>query len=61
MAMLYDAELFRAFLEITSLLALPREVMARPGVRARIVEVAGLHDAVAPPGPSRDELLRLVA
>jgi hypothetical protein len=56
-AMLYDAELFRAFLEIISLLALPQEVMARPGVRARIVEVAGLHDAVAPPGPSRDELL----
>jgi 2-polyprenyl-6-methoxyphenol hydroxylase-like FAD-dependent oxidoreductase len=60
-AMLYDAELFRTFLEINSLLALPREVMARPGLRDRVMEVASMHDAVMPPGPSRDELLRMVA
>jgi hypothetical protein len=27
----------------------------------RIIAVAGTHDAVAPAGPSRDDLLRLVA
>jgi 2-polyprenyl-6-methoxyphenol hydroxylase-like FAD-dependent oxidoreductase len=60
-AMLHDAELFRAAIEIASLLALPREVMARPGVMDRVREVAGAHEAVVPPGPSRDELLRMVA
>jgi len=60
-AMLHDAELFRAALEITSLLALPREVMARPGLADRIMAMAGRHEAAPPPGPSRDELLRLVA
>jgi 2-polyprenyl-6-methoxyphenol hydroxylase-like FAD-dependent oxidoreductase len=60
-AMMYDAELFRASIEITSLLALPQEVMARPGVIDRIMEVATMHEAVVPPGPSRDELLRMVA
>jgi hypothetical protein len=59
--MLYDAELFRAFLEIMSLLALPREVMARPGLIERMMEVAGAHEPVVTPGPSRDDVLRLVA
>jgi 2-polyprenyl-6-methoxyphenol hydroxylase-like FAD-dependent oxidoreductase len=60
-AMMYDADLFRAFIEIFSLLALPQDVMARPGLTDRIVEVAGTHDAVAPPGPSRNELLSMLA
>jgi hypothetical protein len=37
----FDADLFRAFIEMTSLLALPSEVMARPGLVDRILEVAG--------------------
>jgi len=60
-AMMYDPDLFRVFIEIFSLLALPQEVMARPGLVDRVKEVAGAHDAVAPPGPSRDELLRMLA
>jgi hypothetical protein len=60
-AMLYDADLFRAFVEINSLLTLPREVLARPGVVDRIVQVAGSHEAAATPGPSREELLRMLA
>jgi len=60
-AMMYDADLFRAAIEINSLLALPQEVMARPGVIDRIMEVAGSYEAWAPPGPSRDELLRILA
>ena len=59
-AMMYDADLFRAGNEFRSLLALPQEVMARPGVVDRIIEVAGTHEAVAPPGPSRQELLHML-
>jgi len=60
-AMLYDAEAFRAAIEIASLLALPHEVMARPGMLDRITDLARSREAVAPPGPSRDELVRLLA
>ena len=60
-AMMYDADLFRAAVEIRSLLALPQEVMTQPGVVDRIMEVAGAHEAVTPNGPSREELLRMVA
>ena len=60
-AMMYDASLFRASLEIASVQALPQEVMARPGVVDRILEVASTHEVVTPPGPSREELLRMLA
>jgi hypothetical protein len=35
--------------------------MARPGMVDRILEVAGTHEAVNPPGPSRQELLGMLA
>jgi flavin-dependent dehydrogenase len=60
-AMMYDADLFRAAIEMRSLLALPQEVMARPGMVDRIMEVAGTNEAVIPPGPSREELLHMLA
>lgn len=60
-AMMYDADLFRAALEIFSLLALPQEVLARPGVANRIMEVAAAYPAAAPQGPSRDEVVRMLA
>jgi 2-polyprenyl-6-methoxyphenol hydroxylase-like FAD-dependent oxidoreductase len=60
-AMMYDADLFRASVELRSLLALPQEVMARPGMVDRILEIAGNHEPVTPPGPSRQELLRMLA
>ncbi len=59
--MTYDADLFRAFMETFSLLALPEEVMARPGLADRIRTLAGTHEPLAPPGPSREELLRMMA
>ena len=59
-AMMYDADLFRAWLEIRSVQALPQEIMARPGVVDRIMQVASTHEAVIPPGPSREELLRML-
>src|SRR5260370_3340656 len=58
--MMYDADLFRAWLEIRSVQALPQEIMARPGVVDRIMQVASTHEAVIPPGPSREELLRML-
>jgi 2-polyprenyl-6-methoxyphenol hydroxylase-like FAD-dependent oxidoreductase len=60
-AMRYDADSFRASLEILSLLALPQEVLARPGVEEHAREVAGAHDQISPSGPSRPELLRMLA
>lgn len=60
-AMLYDADVFRAAIEIFAMLALPQEVMARPGVAGRVMELARAHGPVMPPGPSRHELLRMLA
>jgi flavin-dependent dehydrogenase len=60
-AMMYDADLYRAAAEMRSVLALPQEVMARPGMVDRILEVAETHEAVNPLGPSRRELLRMLA
>jgi len=57
----FSADLFRAAVEIRSLLALPQEVMTQPGVVDRIMEVAAAHEAVTPSGPSREELLRMLA
>jgi 2-polyprenyl-6-methoxyphenol hydroxylase-like FAD-dependent oxidoreductase len=58
-AMMYDADVFRAAMEMRSLLALPEEVMGRAGMVDRIMKVAGTHEAVTVPGPSREELLRM--
>jgi hypothetical protein len=60
-AMMYDADLFRAANEIRPLIALPREVMAWPGMVDRITEVASIHEAAPPPGSSRKELLDMLA
>ena len=60
-AMLYDADVFRAAIEIFSMLALPHEVMARPGVAGRVMELARARGPVMPPGPSRHELMRMLA
>lgn len=59
-AMRHDPDIFRAFADIMAMLALPQQVMARPGLADRITEIAG-RDAVTPPGPSRDEVLRSMA
>jgi hypothetical protein len=60
-AMRYDADVFRAAAEVRTMLALPQEVMARPGLVDRIREIAETHKAPTPAGPSREELLRIVA
>jgi 2-polyprenyl-6-methoxyphenol hydroxylase-like FAD-dependent oxidoreductase len=60
-AMMYDADIYRAAAEMRSVLALPQEVMARPGMVDHIMEVAGAHEAMNLPGPSREELLSMLA
>jgi 2-polyprenyl-6-methoxyphenol hydroxylase-like FAD-dependent oxidoreductase len=59
--MLYDADVFRAFLEIISLLALPAEIMARPGFRDLLARSVAGREPFAIPGPSRADLLSLLA
>jgi 2-polyprenyl-6-methoxyphenol hydroxylase-like FAD-dependent oxidoreductase len=56
-AMLYDADVFRAFLEFTSMYALPREVLARPGMADRVTAVAAEHEGAVIPGPTRADVL----
>lgn len=56
-AMLYDPDLFRAFLEFNAMFALPQEVLARPGLADRIASVAAEHEPFVMPGPSRADVL----
>jgi 2-polyprenyl-6-methoxyphenol hydroxylase-like FAD-dependent oxidoreductase len=54
-----DPELLRAYLEIVSLLARGVDVLSRPGVAERVLELGT--DGEPFPGPTRAELLALVA
>jgi 2-polyprenyl-6-methoxyphenol hydroxylase-like FAD-dependent oxidoreductase len=61
LAMRFDADLFRAYGEIMSLITPPPEVLGRPGLVETIGEVARQHEgAPGPPGPTRADVLRLV-
>jgi 2-polyprenyl-6-methoxyphenol hydroxylase-like FAD-dependent oxidoreductase len=60
-AMLYDADLFRAFVEFTGMLALPQEVLARPGLADRIAAVAAEHEELVIPGPTRADVLGILS
>jgi 2-polyprenyl-6-methoxyphenol hydroxylase-like FAD-dependent oxidoreductase len=59
-AMAYDGDIFRAFLEIFTVLTPPDEVLARPGLLDRIMTIANDHDPLMIPGPTRQELVELV-
>ncbi len=61
-AVFYDPDIHRAMLEILSMQARPEDVMARPGFLDRVMIAAdGRAAPPAPPGPSRDHLLRVLA
>jgi 2-polyprenyl-6-methoxyphenol hydroxylase-like FAD-dependent oxidoreductase len=60
-AVRHDPDVFRGFLDVMACLALPQEVMARPGFAERVSELGAAHDAPPPPGPSREQLLALLA
>lgn len=54
-----DAEVARAFFEIMSCLALPADVMSRPGMVEKVAACAGT-ELPPIPGPTRSELLALM-
>jgi flavin-dependent dehydrogenase len=56
-----DPEILRAFISLVGVLALPEEVLSQPGVFERVVELGGGWRDEHLPGPSREELLALVA
>ena len=56
-----DADAARWFSELLSCLTLPVELFSRPGVLARVMEIDAGNDHPSLPGPSRPELLALVA
>jgi len=58
-AMFYDADVFRGVLETVGCLALPHEVFARPGLWEKVEAAA--REPLALPGPSRKEVLELLA
>jgi 2-polyprenyl-6-methoxyphenol hydroxylase-like FAD-dependent oxidoreductase len=56
----YDPDLFRGAIETISCLALPREVLGRPGIQERIEQFSGV-PSLNEPGPDRQRLLDLLA
>jgi 2-polyprenyl-6-methoxyphenol hydroxylase-like FAD-dependent oxidoreductase len=59
--MQWDPDMFRAFAEMTAVLALPAEILARPGMANRINEAAAGHQPFVPPGPRRAEVLAMLS
>jgi 2-polyprenyl-6-methoxyphenol hydroxylase-like FAD-dependent oxidoreductase len=60
-AALHDADLFRGVMEIIGMLALPEQVFARPGFAGRIGAAADGTEPFTAPGPSRADLLAMLA
>jgi 2-polyprenyl-6-methoxyphenol hydroxylase-like FAD-dependent oxidoreductase len=61
-AMFYDPDVYRAMMEMLSMQVLPEHMIARPGFLDRVMIAADGREAPpAPPGPSRDHLLRALA
>jgi hypothetical protein len=56
----HDPEVARAFAEVFSVLALPQEIMARPGMLEKVMTAAAGHEPPVTPGPTRPETLSLL-
>ena len=56
----FDADVFRAVLETVGCLALPDEVFSRPGMWDKVLAAVPA-ERTPMPGPTRDELLALLA
>jgi 2-polyprenyl-6-methoxyphenol hydroxylase-like FAD-dependent oxidoreductase len=59
-AALHDPDLFRAYLESRGVLTPLSETFARDGLAERTLELAGEHEPIVLPGPSREDLLTLL-
>lgn len=56
-----DGEIFREFLRVMSMVQLPDEMLAKPGVVDKVVDLgSGWRDAPPLPGPDRQQLLEIV-
>lgn len=60
-AMMVDADAFRAFLELTFLLALPEDLVSRPGFADHVRGIAAVLPPARFPGPTRQELLSMLS
>jgi 2-polyprenyl-6-methoxyphenol hydroxylase-like FAD-dependent oxidoreductase len=60
-AMMMDADAFRAFLELTFMLALPEDLVSRPGFAAHVRNIAAALPPARFPGPTRQELLAMLS
>jgi hypothetical protein len=56
-----DADVFRAYQEMTLMLAPPQEILARLGLAEKITEAASGRKPWAAPGPSRTEVLTMLS
>ena len=56
----YDPDLFRGLIETVVCVALPQEVLQRPGVQEKLEELAEV-EVTPTPGPDRKHLLALLA
>jgi hypothetical protein len=59
--MLYDPDVFRGMMDIISMHALPEQVFTRPGFAGRVAAASEGNEPFAPPGPSRADLLKMLA
>ena len=59
--MSHDAGIFRAMMEIITMQTLPAEVFAQPGLPGQVMAAAEGREAFVPPGPSRAELVGVLA
>jgi hypothetical protein len=60
-AMLYDPDVFRGMMELIAMMALPEQVFSRPGFGERVAAAAVGKEGFAAPGPSRADLLKILA
>jgi 2-polyprenyl-6-methoxyphenol hydroxylase-like FAD-dependent oxidoreductase len=57
----FDPDLFRGFIETIQCVALPEEVLQRPGVQEKIEQLTATVEQRPFPGPDREQLLALLA
>jgi hypothetical protein len=60
-AAMYDADVFRGMLEMRLCLALPQDILARPGFREKVDAYRDAPDAMQMPAPSRADLVELLS
>ncbi len=59
LAAMVDPDAARAFLDVVSCLALPAEVLERPGMHDKLEQQNATPRALKPPGPTREQLIAL--